>query len=52
LPLVASPLNITTAPPAVRYPPPLLGQHTDEILQTLLHYDEATINALSQEKVI
>jgi formyl-CoA transferase len=52
LPMVASPLNITTAPPVVRYPPPLLGQHTDEILQTLLHYDEATITALSQEKVI
>jgi formyl-CoA transferase len=52
LPLVASPLKITTAPPQVRTPPPLLGQHTDEILETLLGFDEATVNDLRMENVI
>lgn len=52
VPLIASPLNIPTAPTVVRYPPPLLGQHTDEILQTLLGYDEATIDSLREEGVI
>lgn len=36
IPLVASPLNIPTMPAQVRFPPPLLGEHTDEILQEIL----------------
>lgn len=52
VPLVNSPLKIPTAPTQVRYPPPLLGQHTDEILQTLLHYDETTIQSLRKEGVV
>ncbi len=52
LSMVASPLNIPTAPPQVRYPPPLLGQHTDEVLQEILNYDEETIHALREESVV
>jgi formyl-CoA transferase len=36
IPMVASPLNIPTMPAQVRFPPPLLGEHTDEILQEIL----------------
>ncbi len=50
--LVNSPLKIPTAPTQARYPPPLLGEHTDEILQTFLGYDKTTINALRKEGVI
>ncbi len=32
----AAPGYVNGEKPAVRYPPPLLGQHTDEILETLL----------------
>lgn len=52
LPLVASPLNIPTAPVQVRYPPPLLGQHTDELLRSLLGLDQATIDSLRNEGVL
>lgn len=52
LSMVGSPLNISTAPPQVRYPPPLLGQHTDKILQTVLNYDETTIQSLRQAGVV
>jgi crotonobetainyl-CoA:carnitine CoA-transferase CaiB-like acyl-CoA transferase len=52
LPLVASPLNLPTAPPQVRYPPPLLGQHSTEILQEVLNCDPATIDALRAGAVI
>jgi formyl-CoA transferase len=31
-PTVASPLRLEATPPALRRPPPLLGQHTDEVL--------------------
>jgi crotonobetainyl-CoA:carnitine CoA-transferase CaiB-like acyl-CoA transferase len=30
--LVASPMKLSRTPPQVRHPPPLLGQHTDEVL--------------------
>ncbi|MDH4051463.1 MAG: CoA transferase [Rubrivivax sp.] len=31
--LVASPIKMSATPPALRHPPPLLGQHTDEVLE-------------------
>lgn len=52
VPLVASPLRIPTAPTAVRYPPPLLGEHTEEILHSLLGYDATAVAALRTEGVI
>jgi len=51
VPLVSSPLNIPTSPTGVRYPPPLLGQHTEEILSDLLGYKPETIQTLQQEGV-
>ena len=33
--LVASPMKLSATPPQLRYPPPLLGQHTDAVLQEL-----------------
>lgn len=35
LKMVASPLHLQATPPTIRRPPPLLGQHTAEVLQEL-----------------
>jgi formyl-CoA transferase len=50
--LVASPLKIPTSPAVVRLPPPLLGEHSSQILQELLGYDEQTIRDLRAAQVI
>ncbi len=50
--MVASPLNIPTAPPAVRLPPPRLGEHAHQILHELLGYNDQTIRELQTAQVI
>ncbi|MBX3060635.1 MAG: CoA transferase [Anaerolineae bacterium] len=52
VPLVASPLHIPTNPTTVRYPPPLLGEHTEEILGSLLGYDATAVAALRNEDIL
>ncbi|HRQ38989.1 MAG TPA: CoA transferase [Chloroflexota bacterium] len=52
VPLVASPLQIPSTPTTVRYPPPLLGEHTEEILQSMLGYDATAVAALRTEGMI
>jgi crotonobetainyl-CoA:carnitine CoA-transferase CaiB-like acyl-CoA transferase len=36
LPLVANPLKMSVTPPTYRRPPPMLGQHQEEVLGTPL----------------
>jgi formyl-CoA transferase len=50
--MVASPLKIPTSPLVVRLPPPLLGEHTEQILAEILGYDEAVIQDLRNAQVI
>jgi crotonobetainyl-CoA:carnitine CoA-transferase CaiB-like acyl-CoA transferase len=52
VPLVRSPLNIPTNPSQIRYPPPLLGEHTAEILGELLGYNAEAVTQLREDKVI
>jgi crotonobetainyl-CoA:carnitine CoA-transferase CaiB-like acyl-CoA transferase len=49
--VVGPPYRFSETPPAVRLPPPLLGQHTDEVLREL-GYDEASIVALREGRVV
>jgi crotonobetainyl-CoA:carnitine CoA-transferase CaiB-like acyl-CoA transferase len=50
--MVASPLNIPTAQPVVRFPPPLLGEHTAQILHELLGMDDKSVIELREAQVI
>ncbi len=50
--MVASPLKIPTAPPQIRLPPPLLGEHTEQILHELLGLDDKALAELHEAQVI
>ncbi len=52
IPIVGSPMNIPTSPFEVRYPPPLLGQHTEEVLTEFLGFDDAQIAKLRAANAI
>jgi crotonobetainyl-CoA:carnitine CoA-transferase CaiB-like acyl-CoA transferase len=48
----ASPLRLTSTPPTYDLPPPIVGQHTDEILQQLLDIDDGELAQLRKSNVI
>jgi crotonobetainyl-CoA:carnitine CoA-transferase CaiB-like acyl-CoA transferase len=50
--LVASPLRLAKTPPEYRLPPPVLGEYTDEILQTQLGLAAAEIARLRGAGII
>jgi crotonobetainyl-CoA:carnitine CoA-transferase CaiB-like acyl-CoA transferase len=50
--LVASPLKLGATPVRTDLPPPLLGQHTEEVLRELLGCDSQRLAALRAEKAI
>jgi crotonobetainyl-CoA:carnitine CoA-transferase CaiB-like acyl-CoA transferase len=51
-PQVANPVRFSAAPIQYQRPPPLLGEHTADVLRELLHMDEPGIDGLRQRKVI
>ena len=51
MPIVASPLRFKETPLKHECPPPLLGEHTDEILNSL-GMDAAEINRLKKDGVV
>ena len=50
--LVSSPLKLSATPVRTLRPPPLLGQHTEEVLRELLDCADDRLSRLKQEKVI
>lgn len=50
--LLNSPVKWSEATPGVRAPPPVLGQHTGEILGGLLGLDEGAIGELKSQGVV
>jgi len=51
-PVVASPLRLSKTPVEYRIPPPLLGQHTEEVLKGLLGKSDAEIARLRSAGVV
>jgi crotonobetainyl-CoA:carnitine CoA-transferase CaiB-like acyl-CoA transferase len=51
VPLIASPMKFSGTPLEFRNPPPVLGQHTDEVLRSLLRLDDAAIAKLRTDGI-
>jgi crotonobetainyl-CoA:carnitine CoA-transferase CaiB-like acyl-CoA transferase len=52
VPLIGSPLKLSGTPVSFRRPPPTLGQHTEEILESILKIDCAGRAALRESGII
>jgi crotonobetainyl-CoA:carnitine CoA-transferase CaiB-like acyl-CoA transferase len=52
VPLVANPIKYSRTPIAYDMPPPLLGQHTDEVLSQLLGKSHTDIAALRAKRIV
>ena len=50
--LVRSPMRLSATPPRAELAPPLLGQHTDEVLRDILGHSAARIAALRAQGVL
>ena len=50
--MVGCPIKLSRTPPQMRMPPPILGQHTEEILKDLLGYSVEEVKELRRRKVI
>ncbi len=51
-PGVASPMKFSATPVTYDRPPPMLGQHTDEVLGSVLGYDAGRIAALRSAGIV
>lgn len=52
LPLVGSPLKMSSTPVEYRLPPPLMGQHTKDVLQNVLDYSDEKLRELMERGCI
>ncbi|KFH70525.1 hypothetical protein MVEG_03375 [Podila verticillata NRRL 6337] len=46
------PVKYSETQPSIRLPPPCLGEHTEEVLRTVLGYDEEKIRELREAKAV
>jgi crotonobetainyl-CoA:carnitine CoA-transferase CaiB-like acyl-CoA transferase len=52
VPLIASPMKFSATQLEFKSPPPVLGQHTDEVLHGILGLDAAAIAKLRADGVV
>jgi crotonobetainyl-CoA:carnitine CoA-transferase CaiB-like acyl-CoA transferase len=50
--MVANPVKLSETPPDYRLPPPMLGQHTDQVLSSNLGLDAAALAELRGKGII
>ncbi|MBR0751256.1 CoA transferase [Bradyrhizobium jicamae] len=52
VPLVANPIRLSATPVAYRFAPPVLGQHTEDVLQSWLGVDSSELAALRASRAV
>ena len=52
IPIIANPVRFSATPVEYHRPPPLLGEHTREVLREMLTLSEADLDRLAAEKII
>lgn len=52
VPQVANPMRLSATPPAYRGAPPLLGEHTAEVLREVLGMDETEVSSLRAKGIV
>jgi crotonobetainyl-CoA:carnitine CoA-transferase CaiB-like acyl-CoA transferase len=52
LSLIGVPFRFSETLGDIRRPPPMLGEHTDEVLAQILGMDDSTIHRLREERVV
>ena len=52
VPMVRSPIRLSECPDRTDLPPPALGQHTAEVLKSLLRMEDAEVDALREQGVV
>ena len=50
--LVNTPVKFSESKPSIRTPPPLLGEHTHEVLSDILGMTDVDIESLKKEGVV
>lgn len=50
--LIGNPINLSETPVSYRRPPPMVGEHTDEVLREMLNLDDETLEKMRADGVV
>jgi len=50
--LIGNPINLSETPVSYRRPPPMVGEHTDEVLREMLNMDDEKLEKLRTDGVV